>query len=149
MTATKFVEFNGEWHRDCYKCGKAFASDSVDGLAAFFYRDATRKYGLHGKCKECSNKKRRPKEGMRRREKSYNKKYPEKVRARNILRLHIKSGKIKKPNQCQKCMGIFDRIDGHHSDYSRPLDVMWLCQWCHVKEHNLKKPSRTKGARPE
>jgi hypothetical protein len=47
----------------------------------------------------------------------------------------LKRGKIKKQN-CVKC-GCPDS-QMHHSDYSRPLDVTWLCRPCHLAEHNTK-----------
>jgi predicted anti-sigma-YlaC factor YlaD len=27
---------------------------------------------------------------------------------------------------------------GHHEDYDKPLEVVWLCQACHVRHHQLK-----------
>lgn len=36
---------------------------------------------------------------------------------------------------CAKCKST-ERIDGHHPDYDRPLDVIWLCRPCHVLEHH-------------
>jgi hypothetical protein len=27
------------------------------------------------------------------------------------------------------------KVHAHHEDYSRPLDVTWLCQKCHVQRH--------------
>jgi hypothetical protein len=35
---------------------------------------------------------------------------------------------------CRKC-GAFP-THGHHPDYSRPLDVIWLCPTCHLRTHN-------------
>jgi len=36
---------------------------------------------------------------------------------------------------CSKCKST-ERIDGHHPDYDRPLDVIWLCRPCHVLLHH-------------
>ncbi len=27
------------------------------------------------------------------------------------------------------------KTDGHHEDYSRPLEVRWLCRLCHARAH--------------
>lgn len=52
--------------------------------------------------------------------------------AQSLLRYHILSGNIKKPENCEEC-GLAKKIEGAHKDYSRPLDVRWLCRSCHVK----------------
>ena len=65
--------------------------------------------------------------------------YPEKVRARNILRCAVYSKRICKPNICENCMKEFNRIEGHHDDYSKPLEVKWLCVTCHKELHRIKK----------
>ena len=51
----------------------------------------------------------------------------------------IKSGELKRPNKCvrcgqkdTKCSDGRSRIQAHHHDYSRPLDVEWICARCHV-----------------
>lgn len=55
-------------------------------------------------------------------------KYPEKFAARTKLRYAVKTGKvIKLP--CEMCGDI--KSQGHHSDYSKPLDVQWLCDLHH------------------
>jgi hypothetical protein len=45
--------------------------------------------------------------------------------ARQIFKDAIKAGKLKK-QPCEKCGNT--RVEGHHSDYSKPLDVQWLCR---------------------
>ena len=54
--------------------------------------------------------------------------------AHNLLNSAVKSGRVRKPDKCSKC-GEGGRIEGHHTDYTKPLDVMWLCRQCHVNEH--------------
>lgn len=45
----------------------------------------------------------------------------------------IKTGKLsKKP--CRDC-GRTDDIEAHHSDYDKPLEVIWLCPLHHRLEH--------------
>lgn len=59
---------------------------------------------------------------------------PEKRAAHIILGSAIRSGKITKPNICEKCR-IGCSPHGHHYDYTKPLDVIWLCAKCHTVEH--------------
>jgi ribosomal protein S27AE len=44
----------------------------------------------------------------------------------------LAKGVLKKQN-CQHC-GRADS-QAHHEDYSKPLDVMWLCSTCHGALH--------------
>lgn len=56
-----------------------------------------------------------------------------------ILGNAVRSGKVIKSESCFRCNVSGVRIEGHHSDYSRPLVVEWLCCKCHTLEH--KKPN--------
>ena len=47
----------------------------------------------------------------------------------------VKSGKIVKPDACSVCGNTQRRIHGHHYDYSKPLDVIWVCPPCHREFH--------------
>ncbi len=63
------------------------------------------------------------------------KKYKQKNQARWKLRDMVRRGKIEPPVDCQNCKQKQKRIEAHHTDYSKPLDVLWLCVSCHKKEH--------------
>lgn len=52
---------------------------------------------------------------------------------RTIWRTARKRGKVL-PQACAHCGAA--EAEGHHEDYTRPLDVIWLCKPCHVQEHN-------------
>lgn len=50
----------------------------------------------------------------------------------------LKSKTIVKSSQCQIC-GIFCKTEGHHFDYTKPLDVTWVCNECHKNIHRKKR----------
>lgn len=59
---------------------------------------------------------------------------PEKRAAHIAVGNAVRDGKLVKPKECPKC-GRETRIIGHHSDYSEPLKVEWMCGKCHRAEH--------------
>lgn len=54
----------------------------------------------------------------------------EKRYAHSVLWLAIKKGDVQRRTACEDC-GRTGRIAAHHDDYSKPLDVRWLCGFCH------------------
>lgn len=69
--------------------------------------------------------------------KQYKKDNPERVKANIAVRNAVRDGRIFKWPVC--CMPDCDsqRPVAHHADYSRPLDVVWLCQAHHKQAHAL------------
>lgn len=67
----------------------------------------------------------------------YKNKFPEKYKASIIFHNAIRSGKIIRYNRCELC-GMVCKPDGHHYDYSKPLDVLWCCKKCHQYIHKEK-----------
>lgn len=65
------------------------------------------------------------------------KKNPEKIRAQRLANYAIRIGHIKKRKVCSKCGADGKRMEKHHPDYDKPLDVVWLCATCHAKERIL------------
>lgn len=61
---------------------------------------------------------------------------PVKVHCRSVLRNAVQSGRIRKPKACSDC-GAPCRVHGHHEDYSKPFQVVWVCSGCHGKRHRL------------
>jgi len=57
---------------------------------------------------------------------------PQKRSARIVVGNAIRDGKLTK-GPCAKCGN--PKVQAHHHDYSKPLDVTWLCSSCHAKEH--------------
>lgn len=66
--------------------------------------------------------------------KRYRRKYPEKYKAHNNIEYAINSNKVVKPEVCSVC-GKKRKLEGHHYDYSKPLEVVWVCHICHMKIH--------------
>lgn len=62
----------------------------------------------------------------------------DKIKCQQEVRQAIKSGVLHRPSKCSKC-GIEGKVQGHHEDYSKPLEVTWLCIKCHRNLH--KKPN--------
>jgi ribosomal protein S27AE len=57
---------------------------------------------------------------------------PDKVRAHWIVANAIRYGKLKR-QPCEKCGN--PKSHAHHKDYSKPLEIEWLCHDCHWKAH--------------
>ncbi len=132
----------------CFKC-------HVEKPLSDFYAHPQMADGHLGKCKECNKRDvqenyraRRPqyKEYERKRfQKPKRKRYvaeqqramrerePQKYKARKMVHNAIRDGKlIRQPCERQPCD---QKAQAHHENYSKPLDVTWLC-FKHHREHH-------------
>ena len=60
--------------------------------------------------------------------------YPKRSSARYSVQNAVRDGKLMKPENCSKC-NASGNIHGHHSDYNKPLEVIWFCESCHAEWH--------------
>lgn len=88
-------------------------------------------------CRKCNNDKakkyRSTEEGRKRMNAAVArsiKKLQYKQDARMTLNLAVKSGKVDRPSKCPQC-NKKRKVEGHHKDYSKPLDVKWICRPCY------------------
>lgn len=144
--------------RKCYKCKE-------EKVITLFGRDKYKKSGYGFRCKECGakyskkwyvspsatekrierhtktitqhKKYRQSQKGKVvsiRKAKRMRELYPEKWSARAKVRYAVKTGRLKKL-PCDDCGD--PKSQGHHPDYNKPLEVIWLCDRHHKELHNL------------
>lgn len=65
----------------------------------------------------------------------------EKCRIHDRTMYAVKTGKLIRPNFCSKCFKEC-KPQAHHKDYSKPYEVIWICQRCHFKLHHEHKHYR-------
>lgn len=59
---------------------------------------------------------------------------PEKIFARGVVLAALRAGMLsRKPCRCGEM-----KVEAHHDDYTKPLEVEWLCKACHAIEHRTK-----------
>lgn len=58
----------------------------------------------------------------------------EKKEAHRAVHMLIDKGLMEKADICEKC-GAENNIHAHHDDYSKPLEIRWLCGTCHRGWH--------------
>ena len=133
--------------KKCFKC-------EIEKPYSEFYRHAQMGDGHLGKCKECTKadvgenyamrreqyveyeRKRNLDPERRAKKKIYDDrhraKHPERAEARSSVHKATKLGKLQK-KPCEVCGDT--ETQAHHTDYSKPLDVQWLCWTHHMEAH--------------
>ncbi len=71
----------------------------------------------------------------------WGRKYPEKVKAQRLAQKAVKKGTLSK-EKCEICSDL--KVEAHHPDYSKPLEVQWLCRKHHAALHREMKRNQLK-----
>lgn len=66
---------------------------------------------------------------------TYKEKAPERAKARYAVNNAIRDGKLIPWPKCAMHDCECEKVEAHHPDYSRPLDVVWLCNTHHREAH--------------
>jgi hypothetical protein len=66
---------------------------------------------------------------------AYHSRFPGRRKAQQTLSNAVRDGKLIR----QPCFVCGEQAEGHHPDYDRPLDVVWLCNKHHREAHALVK----------
>lgn len=112
------------------RCGKPFASYSN-----CYCRECASKWKREYLNKNPDKKARMNKDSLLKRKADANERF--KYHSRQMARNAIRSGMIQK-QPCEVC-GIDNDVEAHHDDYSKPLDIRWLCTKHHAEHHtNIK-----------
>jgi hypothetical protein len=67
----------------------------------------------------------------------WRKRNPEKMKAYSSVGNALRRGKIKRKS-CEVC-NKRKNVQAHHEDYSKPLNIKWLCVKCHNFAHKMEK----------
>ena len=129
-----------------------------DKSTSLFYPAKERFSGYRSRCKECERidyrkRRKRSRTVFVEKDKRYYKKHKNRLlekrkrmnalhrfesSARSKLRYAVKIGNIIKPNKCSSCDTVTAFLEAHHDDYRKPLDIRWLCRYCHRYHHQGK-----------
>lgn len=109
----------------CKECIKAYQH--------IHYRETIVKHALYERDRS-KKKSRRAKALDYQRKRRANR--PDRDAAYRKVRYAIMSGNLER-KPCEKCGDV--NTEAHHDDYSRPLDVRWLCYGCHLLVHGKQK----------
>ena len=134
--------------KKCKKCNELLC-------AASFYRDKEMRDGRKGTCKRCARSGEHARYAadvearrlygalmnVKRQESGYLASYrrsPEKEAAKRAVHNAKRAGRLV-PQPCKVCGA--GRVDAHHPDYAKPLEVVWLCRRHHMEWHRMDPPA--------
>lgn len=133
--------------KKCFKCGKEKPLDDfyvhlemADGHlnkckectrsdVSVNYRAKVHHYANYEKLRELRTARKQAKLEYQRKRRRAN---PEKEKAHRAVQYHLSTGDLMK-QPCEVCGSVYS--EAHHDDYSKPLEVRWLCRTHHLEAH--------------
>lgn len=136
----------GDARKKCVGCGQELPLTE-------FNKNKNSKDGLQDKCRSCFSRYNKARYAANREKfKADTKRYreenpkavfqtrlktcaknPTRVNASRAVEAALNAGELANPGVCYGCGCTSEehRIEAHHHDYSKPLEVVWLCTPCH------------------
>ncbi len=116
----------------CVKCGNVKPREH-------FYTSKVNKDGLQAYCHTCHQEANRRSRIKHRKEiterlRLWKLQNPEKHLAHQAVAHAVRARRLTAPDRCERCQRS-GSLHAHHEDYTRMLDVIWLCQSCHARRH--------------
>lgn len=68
--------------------------------------------------------------------------HPEKYSAQTQANNAVQRGGLKSPETCEICDKKL-KLEKHHKNYSKPLEVVWCCRSCHGKLDRIRREAET------
>lgn len=128
----RFESIASEKSRKCPACARLLP------LSAFNFDRASHD-GHASYCRECALDYTRQhyeenRDAYSERSEDYRRKHPQRLQAYRIKEAAVKNGQLVPPENCSKC-GKPANVLPLWKDYSKPLDIKWLCRRCHRQQH--------------
>ena len=133
-----YSQTNGSLQRDCKECWKAYVRANrlarVDQYAAYERGRANLPHRIEAR--EAYAQTPEGKAAQSRARRRFIERHPAKRAAHVAVGNALRDGKLTR----QPCETCGDRAQAHHDDYSKPLDVRWLCTTHHAEWHRNNTP---------
>ena len=115
---------------------KAYYDKNKERLSEYFKKKNKKYYESHKDelCEQSREWAKNNRAKKREHTKTYRSKHPQKFKAQQAVQKRVARGTLKK-RPCLICQNLI--AEAHHPDYSRPLDVIWLCDKHHKEIHKL------------
>lgn len=123
-----FYKSKKTWNGITSQCRKCHTEGNIRTRNKELHRQARRESMRNAREREPEKYRSRDCEASRAREKN------ERTAARVLLNAAVSKGLVVKPSLCSSCNRAA-KLTAHHHDYTKPLDVVWLCYECHGIQH--------------